>query len=208
VTHHLIRAASTKPDIDTAAALVGTAFTALEVCAWLVPDPQRRTRVLTDVFAITVAHAVDHGSVQLLTPAGEDQAQAVAVWFDLTRPVPEAPGYAARLQEATGADHGQFLRLDEVMEEHHPADGHHYLAFLAVAPGRQRTGLGTALLQEYHADLDRQGLPAYLEASSSDSAALYRRHGYADLGTPYASGGAGVFTPLWRAPRTGHPSAG
>lgn len=65
VRHHIHRAA-TPEDVTVAAALIATAFAPLPACEWLVPDPEQRVRVLSSVFEIIVAHAVDHGEVHLL----------------------------------------------------------------------------------------------------------------------------------------------
>jgi hypothetical protein len=57
------------------------------------------------------------------------------------------------------------------------------------------------LIRRTHEDLDRAGVPAYLEATNDDNVRLYRRHGYADMdpfemllpdGTPFCR--------MWRNP--------
>jgi RimJ/RimL family protein N-acetyltransferase len=68
------------------------------------------------------------------------------------------------------------------MEEHHPAEAHYYIRWVGVRPGLQGHGLGSALMRPTLDRCDGDGLPAYLEASSERSAALYERLGFVRLG--------------------------
>ncbi|RJL23093.1 GNAT family N-acetyltransferase [Bailinhaonella thermotolerans] len=159
---------------------------------WLVPDASARRAVLAGDFQILVEHAMEHGTVYR---AGE---QAVAVWVDRTKDVPEPADYERRLAEACGEYAERFVTLDELFEAHHPADPHQHLAMLAVRPEAQGMGLGAVLLRHHHAILDEAGVDAYLEASDPANRKLYLRHGYADLGEPFALPGAEPFFPMWR----------
>jgi GNAT superfamily N-acetyltransferase len=86
---------------------------------------------------------------------------------------------------------------------HHPAGvPHQHLAILAVRPGRQGLGLGTALLNARHHDLDHDGVPAYLEASSPRARDLYQRHGYTMRpGAAFRLPEGPLLWPMWREPR-------
>jgi GNAT superfamily N-acetyltransferase len=181
--------------------LIADAFHWLDISAWLVADPDQRRSALRDVFRIFVDHAVTHG----LVFTTEDRA-AVAVWLPHTGPIPEPPDYdqrlalaCAQLTEPAGAL-DRFRTLDGLFEQHHPHKPHHYLGFLAVRSGRQGAGLGSALLRHHQSWLDRAGIPAYLEASSTGSRDLYARHGYTAAEPFYLPGGP-PFWPMWREPR-------
>jgi GNAT superfamily N-acetyltransferase len=180
---------------ETAAALIAEAFVDLPAARWLVPDPGQRVEILGRDFTILVGHALRHGHVDLL-----DDRSGVAVWFDRTRPVPPPDDYPRRLRAACGDHHERFEHLDDLFDAHHPAARHHHLALLAVAPGRQGVGRGSALLAHHHRHLDRAGLPAYLEASSESSRDLYLRHGYR-VGAPFTLPDGSPFWPMWREPR-------
>jgi hypothetical protein len=55
-----------------------------------------------------------------------------------------------------------------------------------------------------HARLDADGIPAYLEATSEQNRALYRRHGYADMSPPtIAVDGDTVLYRMWRPVQNG-----
>jgi GNAT superfamily N-acetyltransferase len=179
------------------AGTVAAAFHPLPAAAWLVPDPDLRSQLLAGQFAILVEHATSYGTVYR---TGDQQA--VAVWFHRTEPAPEPPDYPARLAAACGAATPRFEILDALLEQHHPGEPHHHLAFLAVNPAHQGRGLGTALLAHHHAYLDAQGVPSYLEASSERNRRLYARHGYR-AGEPFRLPDGTPFWPMWRPPRAG-----
>jgi GNAT superfamily N-acetyltransferase len=173
---------------------IAEAFFDLAAAAWLVPDTSQRRGILRDDFRILVDHAVDHGEIHLL----EDRS-AVAVWFHRDRPVPEPDRYEQRLVAACGPYTERFATLDKLFDLHHPTAPHHHLALLAVKPEVQGTGRGTALLRHHHDSLDAAELPAYLEASSTQSRDLYARHGYQARET-FALPDGTLFWPMWRPP--------
>lgn len=179
------------------AELIATAFVPLAAVAWLVPDEDRRVAVLAGDFEILAGHALRWGLVY----ATEDRS-AVSVWLPQTASdqVPQPEDYDKRLAAACGEYTPRFQVLDELFEANHPHEDHHHLAFLAVEPQRQRTGLGTALLDHHHRWLDANGVPAYLEASSAESRDLYARHGYAAR-EPFRLPDGTPFHPMWRDPR-------
>lgn len=183
-------------DVDDIAHLVAAAFNPLDVAVWLVADPEVRLRAMRGQFAMIVAHALDHGHVDMTS--GE---RGVAVWFDRTEPVPEPSRYPERLERVCGPHTPRFETLDEAFERHHPEEPHHHLAFLAVRPGDQGRGLGSALLDRHHEALDEKGIAGYLEASSPANRELYGRHGYSDLGPRIILPDGPAMWPMWRPPR-------
>jgi GNAT superfamily N-acetyltransferase len=183
---------ATPADAALAADRIAEAFTDLAATAWLVPEPGDRLSVLRENFRIFVDHALDHGVVHLA-----DGGAGVAVWFFADRDIPPPPDYDRRLAEACGDHTARFAVLDQLFAANHPHEPHHHLAFLAVQPGRQRTGIGAALLEHHHAHLDAHRLPAYLDASSPASRDLYARHGY-EASEPYTLPDGAPFWPMWR----------
>jgi GNAT superfamily N-acetyltransferase len=187
-------------DAGALSQLIADAFHDLPQSHWLIPDQDARRKIMPGYFRIYVEHALANGVVQT-TP---DRA-AVALWLP-TGIHPPAPGpdYAARLTAATAPWTDRFRAFDATLECHHPAGtAHHHLAVLAVQPGRQGRGIGTALLRAHHATLDDAGMPSYLEAADLRSRQLYLRHGYVlQPNAPFhLPGGGPVMWPLWRHPR-------
>ncbi|HEY1486534.1 MAG TPA: GNAT family N-acetyltransferase [Micromonosporaceae bacterium] len=177
--------------------LVADAFHHLPIAVSLSPDPGPRRSAMAGQFTMLIAHAIAYGDVEVVEADGDPVA--VAVWLGPDE-MPDIEDYDARLAEICGPLIGRFVELDELMHATHPADPHAYLAFLAVRADRQRRGLGSELLKSYHRGLDASGTPAYLEASSPRSRALYARHGFVDYAPPYGLDGEEQFWPMWREP--------
>ena len=90
-------------------------------------------------------------------------------------------------------------RLQRLFEDNHPLEPHYYIRYLGVASRFQGQGLGTALLRATFDRCDRESVPAYLEASSERSAALYERLGFVHLGELQVPDGP-QFWPMRRPP--------
>lgn len=198
----VIHAADT--DRDALVGVIAEAFHNLEVSQWLIPGPGARAEVFPGYFRIHVEHALDQGTV--LTTAARD---AVALWLPVPKNGTRDPrDYQARLAAATGPHLRRFQALDTAFEQAHPVGVvHQHLEMIAVRPGRQRTGIGSALLNHHHEILDRAGIPAYLEASGLDTRRIYIRHGYYDCPhrTIELPDGGPCLHPMWRDPQ---PQAG
>jgi GNAT superfamily N-acetyltransferase len=184
-------------DAQHVATIIATAFSELDVAAWLVPDPNERPHVLYAQFRILIDHALDHGTVHMSA-----NRHAAAVWFPRDTPPPQIHQYNQRLEMACGRYTDRFRALDTAFDNHHPTAPHHHLALLAVDHDHQSRGHGTALLNHHHARLDQTATPAYLEASSIRSRGLYLRHGYHDHGPPIELPDHGPrLWPMWRQPQ-------
>lgn len=59
-----------------------------------------------------------------------------------------------------------------------PAEPHAYLDVVGVAPAAWRTGVGSALLADWLARVDADGVPSYLETDRSENRTFYRRAGF------------------------------
>jgi GNAT superfamily N-acetyltransferase len=93
--------------------------------------------------------------------------------------------------------------LMELLERNHPYEPDHlYLAFLGVVPDHQGTGIGSALLRSVLDRADREGTPAYLEATSARNRALYERHGFVAVRELRISD-CPPLTAMWREPQAG-----
>jgi GNAT superfamily N-acetyltransferase len=196
--HHVVRAGAA--DADVLAQVIADAFAVLDVSQWLVTDPGLRRMILPGYFALHVEHALAEGLV-LTTPYRD----AAALWLPVAASGPGEPpeGYHARLAAITGPHLERFLILDEAFDLHHLTGvPHEHLAILAVHPGRQWLGIGTALMNAHHATLDRKGTPAYLEASDPAKREIYLAHGYADFGMPIQLPDGPAMYPMLRRPKS------
>ena len=104
----------------------------------------------------------------------------------------------------TGPDLQRFQDLDEKMEALHPTDPQWHLLFLAVRRTWQGKGLGSRLLDHTHEWLDREGHPAYLEATGDANEKLYRSHGYQLMAPPAIRLTPSLYLRrMWRPAQTG-----
>lgn len=165
-------------DTDALAAVIAEAFHDLPPSRWLISDQASRRKIFPCYFRILIEHALAHGVVHTAR-----QRTAAALWLPVSgEPLPDPSEYLLRLPSVTLPWTGRFLSFDDTLDKHHPVSTpHHHLAILAVHPGHQGSGAGTALLNTYHRGLDQAGQPSYLEASGERSRDLYLRHGYALL---------------------------
>jgi GNAT superfamily N-acetyltransferase len=70
---------------------------------------------------------------------------------------------------------------------------------LGVTPERQGRGVGSALLRAVLDRADREGSPAYLEATSRRNRALYERHGFVTIGELTVADRPPLYA-MWRPP--------
>lgn len=187
-------------DIPVLSQVIADAFSDLAPSQWLIGNPAARRQIFPGYFGLLIEHAMASGLV--CTTPGRDSA---ALWIPAGADGPQPPGdYAGRLAAVTRPWTSRFLAFDAALEKNHPAGiPHHYLAILAVRPDRQRQGTGTALLRAHHATLDRDGVPAYLEASDPGTRTLYLACGYADHGPPVQLPGGPLMYPMARKPGSG-----
>jgi GNAT superfamily N-acetyltransferase len=93
----------------------------------------------------------------------------------------------------------EVFDLFDEMGRVHPNEPHWYLPLIGVQPESQGQGFGAALLRPVLAECDAKGLPAYLEATSSRSIPLYRRHGFVAIGE-ISVGSSPPIVPMLRRP--------
>jgi GNAT superfamily N-acetyltransferase len=170
------------------------------VAQWLMPEANLRRESGQAYFEIFAEHAIRYGEVYASFDDVTGDLSGVALWFPLTALIPGPADYDQRLKEISGSAFDRTRELDAALAANHPMEPHHYLAFLAVRPGRQCRGIGSALLDRHHARLDAAGIPAYLEANHPRNRELYLRHGYRDRTEIRLPDGGPSVWPMWREP--------
>jgi len=191
-----IRIASLEPRQRRAAVrLLARAFrdNPLDV-AVIGPDPERRLRSIRHGMRGALRGVEPVGFVRVAVPADPDAdpAGVIVAIPPEGLPLPPPP-----LLEYLRARLGQGLRVSarwgevaRALEPVQPGDDCWYLSLLAVDPPRQRSGIGSALLQSWLECVDRDGLPSYLETDRRENLPFYDRAGFAVecellvLGTP------------------------
>jgi ribosomal protein S18 acetylase RimI-like enzyme len=73
----------------------------------------------------------------------------------------------------------KVIRWVSTWSGHDPDEPHSHFGPIGVAPEAQGRGVGSRLMEEYCAELDRSGMAGYLETDRLENAAFYERSGFA-----------------------------
>jgi len=76
----------------------------------------------------------------------------------------------------------RWERVFETLEALHPPEPHWYLAVLGVDRSARRRSVGAALLSRWLTEVDRDGIPAYLETDREANLRFYARAGFESVG--------------------------
>lgn len=182
-------------ELAQVSATLADALAADPIYGWLLPG-EGRLRRLRRLFAVELEYYVfpsgrvfttdDFRGANLeLPPGGWEMAVPLSGAVSLLRV------FGRRLSRAS--------RLQKFFERNHLQEPHYYVRALGVATRYQGRGLGTALLRRTLDRCDQEGVPAYLEASTERSAALYERLGFVHLGELRVPDGP-RFWPMRRPP--------
>ena len=178
--------------------VLGRAFFHDPVFVWAIPDDDQRQRFTLEFFTVYAKAFLRHD--QTYTTEGD---VAAAVLWAPPGAVPisgeDAEELGQHLQELTEPAVTRFLELTKLFDEHHPHGSYWYLQFMGVDPAWQGRGIGSRLLAPVLARCDREGVPAYLDATSERNKPLYERHGF-QAEKPFAASGGPPLWPMWREP--------
>lgn len=179
--------------------LLDEAFQDDPVSGWVFPGEDHRRTTHHRLMAAFTDIVLAEGRIDLV-----EDGTGCALWLSVpaAEPADAAGDEAVRLREQADPDNERVELIARLMAEVHPAGrAHAYLWMVGVTPGHQGRGLGTALIRRALDRCDREGLPAYLEASSLRSIGLYERLGFAATGRTLDLPDGPRMWPMWREPR-------
>ncbi|MEU0166744.1 GNAT family N-acetyltransferase [Streptomyces iakyrus] len=185
--------------------LLDEAFQDDPVSGWVFPDAEDRRAKHPRLMAAFTDIVLAAGRIDVT-----EDGSACALW--LSMPADEDHDDAedegpAQVREAVDPDNERVESIGRLMAAVHPTGrAHEYLWMIGVAPGRQGEGLGTALIEAVLDRCDREGLPAYLEASNARSRHLYERLGFEPAGPALDLPDGPSMWPMWREPRPHRPA--
>lgn len=195
----LVPRAATTADVPRLAAALAEAFVADPVYTWMLPRSLRLKARLRAMFAAEMEqYGLPQGAVW--TNAGSDGA-VIALPPDHWQ-MPKSITVSEALVWARAFGRRLLLagKVQRAMEEHHIREPHFYVRIIGVRPALQGQGLGSALMQPTLHAADSAGVPAYIEASTPRSAALYERLGFVHLGAITLPEGGPPVWPMRRPP--------
>jgi ribosomal protein S18 acetylase RimI-like enzyme len=170
-----VRRARQQDEVPLLATLT-SAFVNDPPARWLYPEPENYLRYFS-----AFAHAFGGGAVDRGTAWHTLDHAACALWFAPHSAPAEEPLLAVVERSIPTHRHTEVFAVMQALGEAHPAEPHWYLPLIGVDAACQGRGLGSTLLRHTLSECDRDGVPAYLEASSPRSVPLYERHGFKAL---------------------------
>ena len=188
-------------EIPSMAGVLARAFHDDPVFTWVLRGDGGRLKLLERAFALFLRRVwIDEE--ETFTTAS---VAGVAVWeppgqwkysaWEQLRLLPAMAGVFRRHLPRT-------LRALMALESDHPAEPraepHYYLPFIGVDPRWQGRGLGAAVLRPILERCDREGVPAFLEASTPRNRAMYERHGFTVMDEFALGKGAPPQWRMWR----------
>jgi GNAT superfamily N-acetyltransferase len=191
----------TAADIEPVADTLAQAFYDDPHFRWSIRDDAKRMRKLKRGFATFI------GRVWLRQDQGYTHERLIgaALWMppDTWHLGPLAQiGLLPAVVRDLGTDTPRILRALAAIEKKHPRQpAHWYLPVIGVVPAWQGRGYGGALLDAVLKRCDVERAPAYLEAGTPRSRALYERNGFDTVEEcRYAADGP-PFWRMWREPK-------
>ncbi|MFF4361735.1 GNAT family N-acetyltransferase [Streptomyces sp. NPDC001604] len=189
-------------DRELVVRLLDEAFQDDPVSGWVFPGDEYRRTTHHRLMAAFTGIVFDEGRIDVT-----EDGSACALW--LSMPAGEhdaaegaADDGAAQLRAAVDPGNERIELIARLTAEIHPVGrAHEYLWMIGVTPEHQGEGIGSALVQHVLDRCDREGLPAYLEASSARSRVLYERLGFELTGRPLDLPNGPQMWPMWREPR-------
>jgi ribosomal protein S18 acetylase RimI-like enzyme len=164
--------------LDEASAVLARAFFDDPAWVWLLPDADRRARLLPWLFRI----GFDITAAEVYATEGE--VLGAARWLAPGR-APLRVGATVRALVTTplrlGSTTGPFLaygRAVESLRVEATAGPHWYLAGIGVEPAARRQGIGGALLVPGIEASERDGVPAVLLTNNEQNLSFYEAHGF------------------------------
>lgn len=193
-------------DRELVVRLLDEAFQDDPVSKWAFPGVEYRRATHHRLMAEFTDTVLADGRIDVT-----EDGSACALWLS----VPAQDDHAGeqdgdefvRLREAVDPGNERVELIGRLTADIHPSGrAHEYLWMIGVTPDRQGEGLGTALIGSVLDRCDREGLPAYLEASSARSRGLYERLGFELTGTALELPDGPLMWPMWREPRPHRPA--
>jgi GNAT superfamily N-acetyltransferase len=186
--------------VPMVAAVLADAFSNDPVYRWLVSGSPRVAPRLRAMFATEIEQYVLPNGGTVWTTSACDGAVSELPPGASEMPKSATGREALRWVRAFGTRLPRAMRVGRAMEERHPREPHFYVRTVGVRTALQGRGIGSALMQPTLEKADSAALPAYIEASSKRSAALYERLGFVHMDVLELPDGGPPVWPMRRPP--------
>ena len=158
-------------------ATIVTAFAADPAVRWTYPDPMDYLTHFPDFVRAFAGKSFDCGTAEAV-----DGIACAALWLPPTVHPDDDALMDVFHRSLSPQRLPELFQMFEQMGSCHPSEPHWYLPLIGVDPSEQGHGAGSELMRRGLARCDRDGLPAYLEATSPRNLSLYERLGFKAVG--------------------------
>jgi GNAT superfamily N-acetyltransferase len=181
--------------------LLATAFQDDPLMVYVLPNAQRRRRLLPVLFGVVVRYCLRYGAVYTTSglegvvgcqPPGQPTTIGRLALISLSDP-PLQLGLTGlrRFLRASSAS-------DRARKQAAPG-AHWYIWALGVDPARQGRGFGGHLVQTVLWQAKAQGIPCYLDTENPRNAPFYRQFGFRQVSEhPIAGSDVRLYSMLWK----------
>jgi GNAT superfamily N-acetyltransferase len=185
---------------EASAHLLAKAFQHDPLMAHVLPNAQRRRRLLPALFVIVVRYCLRYGAVYTTSglegvvcclPPGQTTAIGRLALISLLNPPLQLglTGLRRFLQASTYADRARKQSAPRA---------HWYIWALGVDPTCQGRGFGGQLVRTMLRQAAAQGLPCYLDTENPRNVPFYRQFGFRQVGEAMIAGSdVRVYAMLW-----------
>lgn len=186
--------------VEAAAHVLGRAFHNDPLMVHVMPNEEKRKRLLPVLFRIIVHYCLRYGIVYT-APSLDGLACCQPPGQSITvgrLALASLAGVPVQLG-LTGLQ--RFLHASKYMDSAHKqaAPGAHwYIWALGIDPERQGHGLGSQLLQMVLQQAEKQRLPCYLDTQNPRNVPFYQKHGFRQVSETMITGlDVYVYAMLW-----------
>ena len=169
---------ATAEDVPRLAGALADAFMSDPVYTWMLPGRLRMRPRLRTMFVAEMEQYVLRNGGTVWTTSAYDGAVCELPPGAWELPKSMTGKEALRWLRAFGRRLPLAIRVQRAMEARHLREPHFYVRIVGVRSSRQGRGIGSALMRPTLQRADSAGVPAYIEASTRRSAALYERLGF------------------------------
>lgn len=190
----------TADDLGEMAAVLGAAFADYPATRWTVDARDHVARV-TGLQRLSLERlGLPFGAAWVAAVDGA--IASVAVWMDSRVPIPASvwADMADEQRALEGDRAAASIAADRELDGLRPTSDHLYLGAVGTLPSAQRTGLARRVLSVLLAAADADGLPVYLETSTTANVRLYESMAFAVTDRVDLPGGPTTWAML-RTPR-------
>jgi ribosomal protein S18 acetylase RimI-like enzyme len=193
-------------EIIRAADVATRAFIDDNYFRYLMNDERVRARALPLLFSGQLRHSGEHAH---LVSARDETGDivGVALWVEPGQWPPSLSLQIAQMPSSLRAlyRHPQTLRragtyLRTILKVH-PKELNWYLPLIAVDPAVQGLGVGTMLMRDGVARMEKDGVGGYLETQKEENHAFYNRFGYQLRDTLHPVPDGPPYYTMWRPAR-------